>query len=254
MQLFHCHQTSIPLSEVQKSTQHRFPRFYQLFNLDLSVAADTSTSRKKAFSIGIDRIGMSHSMEPHSQAADIASLPTPKQGVCANTRYKFAGCGHVCLQRCTIHPVNLETLKNSCPDPRAGFSSVTLQRECPKCTARHNPPADIVKMEKTLSQLTEDKAQNHEKRKGLAGGSLAPQEVERTLQACKAKNDVLIAQIQRTSEALKVAREDYESSVGDFGFEMIGMAFGTNYGDPEDFSWIMWVSCDSPSHVWEWES
>lgn len=116
----------------------------------------------------------------------------------------------------------------------------------------HNPPANVVELEKTLSRLTAEKADNREKRKELARGPVKSQEAERALQACKSKHDILTAQIQGTTEALKAARDAYESTVGYFGLDFVGLGYecrGPGVADSLDD--IMWMTYEED--LWEWK-
>lgn len=50
---------------------------------------------------------------------------------CANTRYIFSGCDHICLQRCKVHlTIDMEC---TCPDPKAGFIVINAEGSCPQC-------------------------------------------------------------------------------------------------------------------------
>lgn len=87
---------------------------------------------------------------------------------CSNIRYTFAGCLHILLLRCTVHPVSQETSEygtyqsssnaffNTCPDPRATFSAVEAAGSCPVCAGQAAIRLKMIEIESRIGDLEQE--------------------------------------------------------------------------------------------------
>ncbi|KAM0718887.1 hypothetical protein Q7P37_005959 [Cladosporium fusiforme] len=168
----------------------------------------------------------SFSSAPSSRSSSQTSSNAVLQ--CANTRYNFADCGHVCLDRCTIHPIHPETLMNTCPNPRAGFASITVQGSCPKCASQ----AFLREMTDSFKQRLANLRQAEGADLGLGG----------------VRSDA----ISLLTEAVRANEKKLSGSGGGAGLEVIGVGWSGKEGK-EDFSYILWMTCEDDTTLWTWD-
>lgn len=144
---------------------------------------------------------------------------------CANTRYIFSGCDHICLQRCKVHPT--KDMECTCPNPIAGFIAVKAESSCPQCSEQPGLRVKIAELQDRISQLT---MQARELRKGKQqmGGML-----------CDMRGNVIEAELQRCKESLMAAKQSFIHHGGGLGLDVLGS---------KDF---MWYACEADD-LWRW--
>lgn len=182
----------------------------------------------------------------------VTAPPTDK---CTNTRYMFGGCSHIRLMRCALHPVDPETRCTTCPNPRAGFTSVYIEGKCPSCFL----PADLEeKIESANKRL-------HELRATRTANFDAKRDIDRNgpnaaylLQRCTLKSQVIAAGMQSANEDIRRADRQAElffaatrEKMGGRSPELIG--YGMMSDGHDDFSWVRFFSSEGKMpDLWTW--
>ena len=128
----------------------------------------------------------------------------PTQTTCSNIRYMFAGCLHILLLRCAVHPVSQATgeygsntsskpLFNTCPNPQATFSAIEAQGSCPLCAEQAATRLKMLNLETRITSLEADIKQARANRGGSRNG----------MSPFAMKGEIAKAELQRAKEALK---------------------------------------------------
>lgn len=173
---------------------------------------------------------------PSSNSSASPQIVEQAHPFCANTRRMFAGCTHICLQRCSVHPTDPLSLENTCPNPKATFSAAISESSCPRCASQSDIRAEISRLNDRIGAL----------------GAATKQDLVSRREAvthCTMKSSVLKAELQRTKEELQAVEKMFDGSGGGPGLEVIGL----RSDNPEDFAEVFcWFPCEA-ENLWGWE-
>lgn len=203
-----------------------------------------------------------HSIRNMSSYTSTSSTNSPPKyhthprNQCANTRYMFTGCGDVCLKRCSIHPVDPETFLNTCPDPRAGFSSVTVGGICPLCASKAPFEGPIKEHEQYLESLTQTQtAEREANRQGtldLKPSAAAPRATLMAQQVFNLRQELFRAEIHTTQMELEKCKKMMRRKISCGGLDYIGRSMEWVPGK-EDFGYVLWFTSEDDTSLWTWD-
>jgi len=148
----------------------------------------------------------------------------PTQTTCSNIRYMFAGCLHILLLRCAVHPVSQATgeygsntsskpLFNTCPNPQATFSAIEAQGSCPLCAEQAATRLKMLNLEAHITSLEADIKQARANRGGSRNG----------MSPFAMKGEIAKAELQRAKEALKALTRSFDPCGGGPGMDSLGL-------------------------------
>jgi hypothetical protein len=193
---------------------------------------------------------------PDTQQLSLQATFPSQQGTCSNTRYMFAGCLHILLLRCTIHPISQTTSEygscsnqssmtifNTCPNPQATFSAVEAQGSCPLCAEQAGTRLKMITLEAHISRLQADIKAHRANRGGSRNGQ----------SASAMKGEIAKAELQRAKESLKALTRSFDSYGGGPGMDLLGLR--ATY-EPGIFNKVAsscsWSGCDEDNKLWGW--
>jgi hypothetical protein len=177
----------------------------------------------------------------------------PTQTTCSNIRYMFAGCLHILLLCCAVHPVSQATgeygsntssksLFNTCPNPQPTFSAVEAQGSCPLCAEQATTRLKMLNLEAHITSLEADIKQGRANRGGSRTG----------LSPLTMKADIAKAELQRAKEALKALIRSFDPCGGGPGMDSLGLRATYEPGRLKEVAdSCSWKSCPE-DQLWGW--
>jgi len=173
-------------------------------------------------------------------------VPTTAATVCANTRCTYTHCLHIRLARCSIHPLDSETLSSTCPEPEVGFSSVVIEGECAACRLPATR-SEIKALEQRLEQVSSARLNALEARMAMCCAD-GLQEKKRM----GMKNAALDSVSKRLTSQIKAKKMDLEGLEHDtVAKESIGTLV-KDEGDEGDGYCVVWWTAEVEGGLWKW--
>ena len=170
--------------------------------------------------------------------------------VCANTRYVFKCCVH--LDKCQMHPQDVETLSCTCPDPRASFTTVIVEDECRKCKYRQlhrEHAAGFKQLADKDAKIADLKRRLIESRLATISMSVTAKRRAKKLLACRCA--VIDSMSKKLARDVQLADTELQLACSEIERKTIAVSHMDQIGTFV-FDSILWFTGEEDDKLWTW--